>query len=104
MVIIKTELCIDKILRTFIGTGYVISKELVRETLLPAVVMLLACGLPSPSKASTSVPDATLAFFLGGAVMAAFVFMVLDFNAWRFQVLTSGIVFDGSMSAIFNLN
>ena len=48
---------------------------------------------------STSVPEVILAFFLAGAV-AAVVFMVLGFNVWPFRFLTSGIVFDGSRSAI----
>jgi hypothetical protein len=57
--------------------------------------------------ASTSIPDVTLAFFLGGAVgAAAVVFVVLGFkvDVWRFRFLPSGMVFAGSMSAIFDLN
>jgi len=51
---------------------------------------------------STSVPDVILAFFLGGAVGAIAVsFTVLAFNIGCFQFLPSGIVFAGSMSAIF---
>jgi hypothetical protein len=61
-----------------------------------------ALGLSSLSMTSGSVPDEILAFFLGGA--AGVVFMVLGFNAWCFRFLTSGIVFDGSMSAILGLN
>jgi len=49
-----------------------------------------------------SVPDVILAFFLGGAVGAVAVsFMVLAFNIGCFRFLPSGIVFAGSMSAIF---
>jgi hypothetical protein len=75
------------------------------DALLAAASPLLhlACGL-----SSTSVPEGNLAFFLGGAAVAmvvavaVVVFMVLGLNAWCFQFLTSGIVFDGSMSAILD--
>ena len=67
------------------------------------MVALLAAASPplclARCSSSTSVQDVILAFFLAGAV-AAVVFMVLGFNAWPFRFLTSGIVFDGSMSAI----
>ena len=64
-------------------------------TLVVAAVPPLARGL-----SLTSVPDITLAFFLGGAAVVVG-FVVLGFNVWRFQFLTSGIVFDGSILAIY---
>ena len=70
--------------------------------LLPAEVTLLRPARGLPSATSTSVPDVVLGFFLGGAVGAvAVVFVVLAFNVWCFQFLPPGIVFAGSMSAIY---
>jgi hypothetical protein len=68
------------------------------------MVALVAAAVPplclARGLSSTSVPDITLAFFLGGAAVVVG-FVVLGFNAWRFRFLTSGIVFDGSISAIY---
>jgi len=48
------------------------------------------------------VPNDILAFFLGGAVgVVAAVAIALAFNTLRFRLLTSGIVFDGSMLATY---
>jgi hypothetical protein len=71
------------------------------DALLAAVSspLCLACG-----PLLTSVPEVNLAFFLGGAVAVADVFVVLGFNMWHFQFLTSGIVFDGSILAILDSN
>jgi hypothetical protein len=52
---------------------------------------------------SMSVPEAILAFFLGGAAMTL-VFKGLGFNAWCFRFLTSGIVFNGNILAILDIN
>ncbi len=84
-------------LRTFTGTGYDTWKELDGEM----VILRPVCGLSSPSTTLTLVPDIILAFFLGGAA-AAVVILVLGFNMRCFWFLTSGIVFDGNMSAILD--
>jgi len=95
MIVNKTDLCLDKILRTFTGMGYD-TNELDGEMV---ALLCPACGLSLPSVTSTSVPDPTRALFLGGAAVADVNFIVLGFNAC-FQFLTSGIVFNGNMSAI----
>ena len=95
MIVNKTDLYLDKILRTFTGMGYD-PNELDGEMV---ILLCLACGLSLPSVTSTSVPDATCALFLGNAVVADVNFLVLGFNAHS-QFLTSGIFFDGNMSAI----
>jgi len=80
---------------TFTGTGYDAWKELDGEI----IILWPACGLSLSLVSLTLVPDVILVFFLGGAAAVA-VGLVLGFNEWHFQFLTSGIVFDGNMSAI----
>ena len=80
---------------TFTGTGYDTWKELDGEI----IILWLACGLFLSSVSLTLVPDIIRVFFLRVAAAAA-VGLVLGFNEWRFRFLTSGIVFDGNMSAI----
>jgi hypothetical protein len=93
-------------LRTFAGTGYDILKELAGEMvdLLASAASLLhlVYGLSSLSMMSPSVPNIILAFFFGGAAgVAAAAAIALAFNTLHFRFLTSGIVFDGSMLAIY---
>jgi len=99
MIVIETKLRVYEALRTFTGTGYDAWKELDGEM----VVLRPACALSLSSMNSTSVPDVILVFFFGGAAAPA-VGLVLGFNAWCFRFLTSGIVFEGNMSAILGLN
>jgi hypothetical protein len=77
---------------TFTGTEYESWKEL-------ALALGPACGPSSPSTSVPLLPYVSLAFFLGGAAAADVDFKALGFNAWCLRFLTSGIVFDGSMSA-----
>ncbi len=51
-----------------------------------AALLLLCLVHGLSSIILTSVPDVILAFFIGGAIMAAIIFVVLDlgFNAWHF--------------------
>ena len=93
-------------LHTVTVMGFDTWKEPAGET-----VELLAAASPlrpvrwlsSPPMTSTSVLDVVLAFFVGGAAASA-VFLDLDFNAWCFRFMASGIVFDSSTSAILDLN
>jgi len=75
------------------------TNELDGEMVARLALLCPARGLSLPSVTSTSVPDPTRALFLGGAAVADVDFIVLGFNP-RFRFLTSGIVFDGNMSAI----